>query len=75
MNDTFPIRYIEPVFRPPSEADSLILPITNGCSWNQCTYCEMYTAPQKKFALRDEDETLESIRRLGDLYGGESGRP
>ena len=70
MNDTFPIRYIEPVFRPPSEADSLILPITNGCSWNQCTFCEMYTAPQKKFALRDEDETLESIRRLGDLYGG-----
>jgi radical SAM superfamily enzyme YgiQ (UPF0313 family) len=62
---TFPIRYIEPVFRPPSEADSLILPITNGCSWNKCTYCEMYTAPQKKFALRDEDETLESIRRSG----------
>ena len=29
---TFPIRYIEPVFRPPSEADSLILPITNGLS-------------------------------------------
>jgi 2-iminoacetate synthase ThiH len=47
------------VFRPPSEADSLILPVTNGCSWNKCTYCEMYTAPQKKFALRDEDETLD----------------
>ena len=69
MNPDFPIRYIEPVFRPPSEADSLILPITNGCSWNKCTYCEMYTAPQKKFALRDEDETLESIRRLGQGYG------
>jgi radical SAM superfamily enzyme YgiQ (UPF0313 family) len=58
VNNVFPIRYIEPVFRPPSEADSLILPVTNGCSWNKCTYCEMYTAPQKKFALRDEDETL-----------------
>jgi radical SAM superfamily enzyme YgiQ (UPF0313 family) len=69
VNRDFPIRYIEPVFRPPSEADSLILPITNGCSWNKCTYCEMYTAPQKKFALRDEDETLESIRRLGEGYG------
>lgn len=34
--DTFPIRYIEPVFRPPSEANSLILPVTNGCSWNNC---------------------------------------
>ncbi len=30
----FPIDYIEPVFRPPSEAHSLILPVTNGCSWN-----------------------------------------
>ncbi len=34
----FPIRYIEPVFRPPSEAHSLILPVTNGCSWNACTF-------------------------------------
>ena len=36
-----PIRYVEPVFRPPSEAESLILPVTDGCSWNQCTFCEM----------------------------------
>jgi len=28
----FPIRYVDPVFRPPSEADSLILPVTDGCS-------------------------------------------
>jgi radical SAM superfamily enzyme YgiQ (UPF0313 family) len=69
MNPDFPIRYIDPVFRPPSEAESLILPVTNGCSWNQCTYCEMYTAPQKKFALRDEKETLEAIHRCGELYG------
>ena len=44
-----PIRYVEPVYRPPSEADSLILPVTDGCSWNRCTFCEMYTAPQKSF--------------------------
>ena len=62
MPNTTPIRYIAPVYRPPSEADSLILPITNGCSWNKCTYCEMYTAPQKKFALRDEAETIASIK-------------
>lgn len=66
-----PIRYVEPVFRPPSEADSLILPVTDGCSWNQCTFCEMYTAPQKKFRAREEAETLESIARCGRLYGDE----
>jgi radical SAM superfamily enzyme YgiQ (UPF0313 family) len=57
-----PIRYVEPVFRPPSEADSLILPVTDGCSWNRCRFCEMYTAPQKKFRARDEAEVLESVR-------------
>jgi hypothetical protein len=33
MKQDFPIRYVNPVFRPPSEAQSLILPVTNGCSW------------------------------------------
>ena len=70
MQET-PIHYINPVFRPPSEAQSLILPVTNGCSWNRCTYCEMYTQPQKKFALRDEAEVLHSIERCGALYGGQ----
>lgn len=64
-----PIRYVEPVFRPPSEAQSLILPVTDGCSWNRCTFCEMYTAPQKGFRARSEDEVLDSIRRCGELYG------
>jgi len=66
---TSPIRYVEPVFRPPSEANSLILPVTDGCSWNQCTYCEMYTAPQKKFKARSEDDVLEMIRRCGETFG------
>jgi len=57
------------VFRPPSEADSLILPVTDGCSWNKCTFCEMYTAPQKAFRARSEDEVLESIRQTGARYG------
>ena len=65
---SIPIRYVEPVFRPPSEAQSLILPVTDGCSWNHCTFCEMYTAPQKAFRARAEDEVLESIRRTGQLY-------
>ena len=62
----FPLRYIEPGFRPPSEAHSLILPVTNGCSWNSCTFCEMYTSPQKKFRARDEAEVLDEIRRCGE---------
>jgi radical SAM superfamily enzyme YgiQ (UPF0313 family) len=66
---SFPIRYIDPVFRPPSEADSLILPVTDGCSWNHCTFCEMYTAPQKKFRARDAAETLDTIRRCGERFG------
>lgn len=64
-----PIRYVEPVYRPPSEAESLILPLTDGCSWNQCTFCEMYTDPQKKFRARDAAEVLESIRLTGERYG------
>ena len=50
------MHYIEPLFRPPSEARSLILQVTNGCSWNHCTFCEMYTQPQKKFALKPQTE-------------------
>ncbi|TVT51023.1 MAG: radical SAM protein [Denitromonas halophila] len=69
MTETIPIRYVEPVFRPPSEAQSLILPVTDGCSWNQCTFCEMYTAPQKAFRARGEDEVIDSIRRVAALYG------
>lgn len=66
-----PIRYVEPVFRPPSESESLILPVTDGCSWNECTFCEMYTAPQKKFLARDESEIIDSIRHCGERFGGD----
>ena len=69
MNPGFPIRYVDPVFRPPSEAESLILPVTDGCSWNKCTFCEMYTAPQKHFRARDAAETLETLRRCGERFG------
>jgi len=55
------LNYIEPVFRPPSEARSLILQVTNGCSWNNCTFCEMYTQEQKKFRARKEEEITADI--------------
>ncbi|MDR0233217.1 MAG: radical SAM protein [Zoogloeaceae bacterium] len=67
MFSMLPIRYIEPVYRPPSEANSLILPLTDGCSWNRCIFCEMYTDPHKRFRARDEKEVEESLRQLGEM--------
>ena len=66
---SFPIEYIEPVFRPPSEAKSLILPVTNGCSWNQCTFCEMYTQPQKKFRARKPADVRADIEKAAKAFG------
>jgi len=71
VTQDFPIDYINPVFRPPSEAQSLILPVTNGCSWNKCTYCEMYTAPQKKFHAGDERVLLDALEQCGEQFGTE----
>ncbi|MDR2364656.1 MAG: radical SAM protein, partial [Zoogloeaceae bacterium] len=65
----FPFRYIEPLYRPPSEAHSLILPLTDGCSWNRCAFCEMYAAPQKRFRTRDASEVLAGIQALGAHAG------
>lgn len=55
----FPIQYHEPLFRPPSEARSLILQITLGCSWNKCSFCEMYTS--KQFTARKEEDIFKDI--------------
>ncbi len=60
--------YVEPVFRPPSEARSLILQITIGCSWNNCTFCDMYTQPQKLFRFKSLEEIqreLASVAKTG----------
>ncbi|WP_163936821.1 radical SAM protein [Paraferrimonas sp. SM1919] len=62
------LNYIEPVFRPPSEWKSLILQVTNGCSYNKCTFCDMYTAEQKKFRpkkLEDVESELQTIAGSG----------
>ena len=62
------IRYIEPVFRPPSEADSLILQATIGCSHDDCAFC--FTYKTKRFRARRREELLAEIdwagRNLGD---------
>lgn len=65
-----PISYIEPLFRPPSEANSLILQVTNGCSWNKCTYCDMYTQPQKRFSVKPEEDVLKEIKWAGQHLRG-----
>ena len=64
--------YVEPVFRPPSEARSLILQVTNGCSWNRCTVCEMYTQPEKRFRLKPQaqiEQELQAVARAGEASG------
>ncbi len=60
----FPIEYIDPVFRPPSEARSLILQVTNGCSWNKCTFCTMYTAEQKRFSPKPIDKIASELHDM-----------
>ncbi|ARU56909.1 radical SAM domain protein [Oleiphilus messinensis] len=66
----FPIEYIEPVFRPPSEARSLILQVTNGCSYNACTFCEMYQESQKKFKPKPISEIEKDLRSVAKQMPG-----
>ncbi len=61
------MRYEGQIYRPPSEADAYILQATIGCSWNHCTYCDMYRS--KAFRVRALDETLEDIRAAGSSFG------
>jgi radical SAM superfamily enzyme YgiQ (UPF0313 family) len=61
------MRYVEPVFRPPSEANSFLLQATVGCSWNHCTYCTMYRT--KQYHVRPLSEILEDIAMAGRAFG------
>ena len=63
------MRYEGRIYRPPSEADAYILQATIGCSWNHCTYCDMYR--DKRFRVRELAETLTDIRAARLAHGRE----
>ena len=61
--------YVGRIFRPPSEARSLLLQVTVGCSHNRCTYCDMYRDKQfraKPWEVVERD--LEHARQLGPRF-------
>ncbi len=64
MNESFLV-YHEPVFRPPSEANSVILQVTHGCQWNQCTFCEMYTT--KQYSIKPLSTIKKELRILAEI--------
>jgi radical SAM superfamily enzyme YgiQ (UPF0313 family) len=60
--------YDFPPFRPPSEADSLLLRVTHGCPWNRCAFCPLYKGvPFKK---RSVEEVKRDIETAGEFTGG-----
>ena len=65
------MRYEGKLYRPPSEADAYILQATIGCSWNHCTYCDMYR--EKAFRVRSVAESLADLELAARVDGGRVG--
>jgi radical SAM superfamily enzyme YgiQ (UPF0313 family) len=53
------MHYQGDIFRPPSEAYSILLQVTTGCSHNKCTFCRMYK--NSRFAIKDQETILADI--------------
>ena len=53
------LNYDYPLYRPPSEANSLIFQVTIGCSFNECSFCDMYRS--KEYVERSWDEVKTEI--------------
>lgn len=58
------------IFRPPSEARSLILQATIGCSWNRCTFCTAFEG--KEFRAKILDDIKRDVERIFPYYEGTS---
>lgn len=63
------MRYEGIVYRPPSEARSLIVQLTIGCAHNKCTFCTMYK--EKKFRARKLEEIKEDFSEAARRYGNQ----
>lgn len=60
------MQYEGNVFRPPSEARSLIVQCTIGCSHNKCTFCYMYR--DDVFRIRKQEEILDDLKECAGIY-------
>jgi radical SAM superfamily enzyme YgiQ (UPF0313 family) len=59
--------YSEPLFRPPAEADSLIVQVTEGCAYNRCLFCPMYKG--KHFRIHSPEEIDNHLIALHSVFG------
>ncbi len=55
------MNYDGDIIRPPSEANSIIIQVTVGCSYNKCTFCGAYKDKNKKFRIRSEEDVTENL--------------
>ncbi len=60
------MQYEGDIYRPPSEAHSLIVQATVGCSHNKCTFCSMYKA--KRFRVRKTQDVLLDLDEMAAAY-------
>lgn len=60
------IDYNYPLFRPPAEANNIIIQVTLGCSYNNCSFCSMYKT--KKYEVRKLEDVYKEIDTISGLY-------